>query len=119
PGFYPYPADFAAFLIGNLPNFRWLNVFRPRDPIGSCLGGQAAGLLDRPVDRDMSLFAAHFNYFSSCSVYASVFEALNEPRQNSSLSGTLVRLQARLEADDDSAGWASGSYFSSLWSKRK
>jgi hypothetical protein len=119
PGFYPCPADFAAFFTGNLPNFRWVNVFRPRDPIGACLGGQATTVSDQPVDRNLSWFAAHFNYFSSSSVYTSVFKALNEPGQSLSLTETLIRLQATPGANEDSVGWSSGSFFSSLWSKRK
>lgn len=117
PQFYPSPEEFAIFFASHIHNFRWINIFRKHDPIGSKIGNPTSVIENYVIEEELGWLKAHLNYFPSQALYRCIREAVHQ--------GVAVREGAELHrlkgpiSDASMFGWSSGSLLSRVWAKRK
>ncbi len=79
--FFPYsvpPPDVLARAIAEHGlSFRWINVYRPRDPIGTVLGGFREQPVDFNTNQHVSVLRAHTEYWGDAQVLAQVVIGLS------------------------------------------
>ncbi|MBY3316601.1 MULTISPECIES: hypothetical protein [Rhizobium] len=89
PASYPHPGELLSAFSNSLPNFVWLNIYRPFDPIGGKLfsRSQAAGVdcCTHQFFRDKllrgNIFAQHEQYFEDWLVQDLCFAELKKQRE--------------------------------------
>ena len=66
PTFSPTPNDLSHLLGAQLPDFKWINIFRPLDPIGTRLGSEPNSLINDVSTGQWHkvLLGAHIGYWS-------------------------------------------------------
>lgn len=74
PKSYPAPVTLYSQLRSEMQFLRWINVYRPRDPVGAALGLPAAW--DVSTKQRHSIAKAHLGYWSDEIVYATLTAAL-------------------------------------------
>lgn len=76
PAAYPAPSYMSAMLRRQNPGFEWLNVSRPRDPVGSHLGLES----DRELQRggELRIHEAHTGYWRDPALLALISESVAE-----------------------------------------
>jgi hypothetical protein len=120
PGIYPSPMAFDAFFCANIPAFRWVNIYRKNDPVGSTLEAPTDGIVNCETGEELGMFAAHSNHFSSSPVYRCLEECIGAQDKTGTGTKTMERFAVRTRTTDIGAlGWSSGSAISLAWSKRK
>jgi hypothetical protein len=109
---FPPDADSSGDMVANrLKSFRWVNIFRPHDPVGACLGVSRRGGVEINSKQPYRLLAAHTDYFQDPLIRDLVLESLGKtppwaPSNSEVPAGQLISQPGKL-----SLGKAEFSYF--------
>lgn len=75
----PLPEQLAIMLAHSIPRFKWVNIFRPFDPIGGELSSGNKNIINRSTHQwRKMLFGAHTEYWSDPAVASAVASAFRD-----------------------------------------
>lgn len=117
-GFYLSPDTFYDNLNARVRNFRWINIYRRKDPVGSHLSQVSGKITDIATLDGLSYLKAHCSYFASRSVYKCLDESLNTCK----VSSVSPQFENRLETPEPKTpelGWSSDSVLGYIWATGK
>jgi len=124
PDFFPDPACVVKEIKREFSNFRWINVYRPYDPIGRDLSVPSREIVSRSTEQKLGRWLglpAHLGYWFDEKVFAEISKALHANAENPPAAANLAirRVEMPTPGASTEYGWDEpGSIRGSIWSLR-
>ncbi len=92
---YPAPRTLAAHFEHRFRSFRWVNIYRPRDPVGGNLGLER---FDSSTRQPFGWLKAHLDYWSDPVVHRLAHEGLASSDENRDVPDSGIKSEPRPKA---------------------